>query len=302
MASFERQLVEWLERRLPKKSTLLLGIGDDMAGVRSESETLWVTSDMLLDGVHFDSTRHSFESIGRKALACSLSDCAAMAVRPLAATVSLAWPQSRLIDDAMALYEGMIALANEFDVALAGGDTTSWTFPCAIDVTVVAQPYAGIAPVRRNGAKVGDYLYVTGPIGGSILGKHLSFTPRVAEARMLAEFWGNGLHAMMDISDGLALDLWRMCRASNVGAMLDESLLENAISSDARALAARGTRSALEHALSDGEDFELLLAANPSATNPPCALLKIGRVIQEGLKIERRGGGTEVLEPEGFLH
>jgi len=302
MSSFESELIRWLNERLPRHTSVPVGIGDDMAAVRSTGEVMWITSDMLLDGVHFDSNRVSFESIGRKAMACGLSDCAAMAVRPLAATVSVAWPRNGSLDSAKAVYEGMIAVANEYDVAVAGGDTTIWSSPCAIDVTVLAEPYPSITPVRRGGAKAGDRLYVTGPLGGSIRQKHLHFTPRVREARVLAESFGPRLHAMMDVTDGLSLDLWRMCQASGVGAELSESHLERAISDDARAIAREDGRSALEHALSDGEDFELLLAVDPSIEATPEFLIEVGRITREGFAIKCLDGRVEPAEPRGYWH
>jgi thiamine-monophosphate kinase len=289
---------------------VLLGIGDDMAMVAAGGGgTVLIGSDMLMDGVHFDTAVHALDQIGRKAIACSLSDCAAMAVEPVAATVSVAWPEGGTLDDPKKLFEGMWSMAREFNCAIVGGDTTSWKHPLAIDVAMIATEYPDQHPVQRSGALVGDTLYVTGPLGGSRLGRHMSFTPRVAEARSLAATMGQHLHAMMDISDGLSLDLHRLCEASGVGAELIEDLLEAVISDDARASAAEsesaGT-SPLDHTLNDGEDFELLLAVGCEAPEPPAIkdvyLHPIGRVVAEGVSIRRRSGEVQPVEPGGYEH
>lgn len=309
----ELTLVRWLRERERRHPAVSLGIGDDMAIVNVKGSPLpgsiLLSSDMLLDGVHFDTKRHPFAKIGRKAIACGLSDCAAMAVRPVAAVVSVALPKapggSYAIEDAQELFEGMFAIAEEYDLAIAGGDTTCWDHPLAIDVAITALPYEGVEPVRRSGAKPGDQLYVTGLLGGSLLGRHLDFVPRVREGKLLAERLGSQLHAMIDISDGLALDLWRMCQESNVGAVLDERLLEKVISEDARRAAAADpgkSKTPLEHALGDGEDFELLMALASEAPNLPVTLHRIGEATPNGLALKRSDGQTETLEPIGYTH
>jgi len=316
MAPFELELIDYLRSRSPIArwpEFLALGIGDDMAALClagmggagrtiSEKDLLLVSSDMLLDGVHFDAQTHSPETIGRKAIACSLSDCAAMAVQPLAATVSLALPVHLSPEAVRELMQGMWRIASEYDLAIVGGDTNRWPQGLAIDVTVLAVPFPGVDPIARRGARLGDVLAVTGKLGGSLLGHHLSFTPRVREAHALAQALGPRLHAMLDISDGLSLDLWRLCEASAVGAELDDAALETVVSDDARRAASIDGRPAMEHALSDGEDFELLVALEPPAGAMPDDLLPIGRVIAQRLWLRRRDGGVEALEPRGYVH
>lgn len=305
MADDELQFVEWLrgeqarERRLP---AVALGIGDDMAAVTSSSRLILVSSDMLLDGVHFNTGRHELSQIGRKAIACSLSDCAAMAVQPIAVTVSVAFPATASLAEAQELYRGMYAIASEYDTALVGGDTNRWSHPLAIDVAITADPYEGIDPVTRAGARVGDTLYVTGPLGGSLLGRHLTFAPRVNEARRIAGTLGGHLHAMIDISDGLALDLWRLCEASRVGATVDEGRLRNVVSEDARKAAEDDDRTDLEHALGDGEDFELLIAAGGEMQVTDAPLFPIGEVTDGELRLCRLDGQVDRLEPRGWVH
>ncbi|MCC7293162.1 MAG: thiamine-phosphate kinase [Phycisphaerales bacterium] len=301
----ELAYVDWLQRTELRRGPVRLGIGDDMACVRHEGGELLVASDMLLDGVHFDTSRHSLRLIGRKALACNLSDCAAMAVQPIAATVSLALPKAFTLQNARALHRGMADMAGRFDISVVGGDTTCWSHPLAIDVTILARPYKGLRPVLRSGGRPGDRLYVTGRLGGSILGSHLRFEPRIAEAQRLSRALGTRLHAMMDISDGLLLDLHRLCRASGVGAALVEADLERIISPSARRLARQTGRAALDYAWSDGEDFELLLAVRGDVTQDEVSgvtLLPIGTLTRRGFVLERRNGQVSRLQPRGYVH
>lgn len=302
MRAFELALVDWLTERSVHRAPVIVGIGDDMAAVGWTQGSVLLSSDMLLDGVHFDSRRHRFTEIGRKAVACCLSDCAAMAVRPTALLLSLALAKTDTLENVQALLSAAVALANEFDTPLVGGDTTRWGHPLAIDVSVAAAPYDGIEPVRRSGARPGDRLYVTGVLGGSLLGRHLSFTPRIHEARQLASALGDRLHAMIDISDGLALDLWRICQASHVGAVIEEELLRRITSEDAAKLAEEDGRPVLDHVLGDGEDFELLLAVEGRPDDAGVPLHSVGRITEADLRIRRLDGAVEPLEPTGFTH
>jgi thiamine-monophosphate kinase len=213
---------------------------------------------MLLEGVHFDLRTASAEHVGRKALAVNLSDIAAMAGRPTACVVSLALPRTGGLPLAEGVSAGIAALAAEFGVAVAGGDTNAWDGPLIVNVAVVGEPHPR-GSVRRSGAKSGDFIYVTGRLGGSLQGRHLTFTPRVAAAAELhARF---GLHAMIDLSDGLASDLRHILAESGVGAVLDRDALP--VHDDAVGLG-KGAPP-WERALSDGEDFELCFTLPPAA-------------------------------------
>jgi thiamine-monophosphate kinase len=301
----ELQLVEYFRQMVGREPQRVpIGIGDDMAAVRSEGDLVLVTCDMLLDGTHFDTARHSMRQIGRKAMACSLSDCAAMACRPVAATVAVALNHDAADEDARQLFAGLKSMAEEFDCAIVGGDTTAWPHPLVIDVSMLAEPATPRSPVRRNGARLDDEVYVTGELGGSLSGKHLRFVPRVREAVALAETLGDRLHAMMDLSDGLSLDLHRMCRASRAGATLDEDRLTAVISEAARSAAEGDDLSPLEHALHDGEDFELLFVVESGAVPPELGVrcTRIGLVTSGGLTIRSSDGRTSVLEPRGYEH
>jgi thiamine-monophosphate kinase len=160
-------------------------------------------------------------------------------------------------------------------------------------------------PVSRSGARPGDWIFVTGPLGGSILGKHLDFTPRVREALLLHEIVD--LRAMIDVSDGLAADVAHLCHESGCGAVLRADSIP--ISPAARQLAERSGRTPLEHALSDGEDFELAFAVSPDdgrriAADQPVEgirLSHIGEMATDGYWLEQ-SGARRPLEPKGYVH
>ena len=281
MEKSEDSLIEWLAERFAAGDfghgsaggvsssssgrEVVLGIGDDMAMVAGGSGEVLLTTDLLMDGVHFDSAVHSPEQIGRKALAASLSDCAAMAVRPCCAVVSVALPNAWSMAQAVGLYLGMEPLASDYGCSIVGGDTNSWRRPLVISVTVMAEPHEGIAPVRRDGARPGDELFVTGRLGGSGQGKHLSFQPRVAEAHWLAGHLKDALRAMLDLSDGLSTDAARVAAASGCGLVFEVAALEQVVSTQAHDAAQEDGRSPVDHALNDGEDFELFFAASPGS-------------------------------------
>lgn len=302
MSFGELEIIEWVRERSRAHSHILTGVGDDMAVIAAPAQQILLSSDLLLDGVHFDSKIHTPAQIGRKAVNRALSDCAAMAVKPVAVLISVALPENMGASAIKELLEAMHLAAEHFGAGVAGGDTARWNAPLAIDISITAEPYPGLAPVQRNSAKVNDSIYVTGPLGGSILHKHFSFTPRIPEALALASRLVGDLHAMIDISDGLSLDLWRICEASGVGALLDESALEAAISSDARECSEKDGIAALKHALSDGEDYELLLAVAPTADVGGLHLTPIGRIVGSDMNLTRLDGKVEPLRPRGYMH
>ncbi len=302
MAGVELEFVAWLQRRSSGGGEKVrLGIGDDMAIVERPGGVILIASDMLLDGVHFDTSRHELVDIGKKAAACCLSDCAAMAVRPIAMTVSVAHPRAWSLNQAKELASGVEAVAQAHHAPVIGGDTTSWEKALVIDIGVLAEPFPGIEPVRRDGARAGDRLLVTGSLGGSSRGKHMRFEPRIAEAREIALAVGGRLHAMIDVTDGLTLDLQRICGASGVGAVLDEGLLSGVISADAVAASTEDGRSPLTHALEDGEDFELLVAIEGEVPDS-LPLMPIGEVTKDGLFMRCVDGSMEPLSPQGYVH
>jgi thiamine-monophosphate kinase len=296
--------IDWLRRQTPAAGRVLVGPGDDAAVLRADPAVPWLaTTDMLMEGTCFRLAEAGPRRVGRKALAVNLSDIAAMAGRPVAAFVSVALPRQGGRAMAEELYRGLRELADEFKTAVAGGDTNTWDGPLVISITLLGEATAR-GPVLRSGARPGDGVVVTGPLGGSILGKHLTFTPRVREALQLHEV--ADLHALIDISDGLSADLDHVCRESGCGAVLYADRIP--ISEAARSLA--DGRPPLEHALGDGEDFELiaavpagevplLLAAQPVAG---VTLAHVGDFVAEpGLWLEENGR-RKPLEPRGYVH
>ena len=259
----EQQFIAWLRERLPAASVCCaLGPGDDAAVLRMAGvDECVITVDLLTEGVDFLLAEVDPRRVGRKALAVNLSDLAAMAARPLAAVLAVALPRKGGRELAVQLYEGMLPLAEKYDLAIAGGDTNSWDGPLVITATLLGQVTAR-GPLCRSGAMAGDRIIVTGAFGGSILGRQFDFEPRVNEALLLNERYE--LHAGMDVSDGLAIDLARLIRESGVGAVVETDRVP--IHDDARRLAARRDdgRTPLEHALGDGEDFELLWPCRPT--------------------------------------
>src|SRR5437588_2134229 len=214
----EFAFIDWVRRRTPAAGRVLLGPGDDTAALGWPADTPGlVTADMLLEGSCFLLAEAGPRRVGRKAMAVNLSDIAAMAGRPVAAVVSVGLPRDGGRALAEELYLGLREVADAFDTAVVGGDTNSWDGSLVISVTILGEA-TGRGPVRRSGARPGDWLLVTGPLGGSIQGKHLDFTPRVHEA--LALHAAVPLRAMIDISDGLAADVNHICEECRCGAVL----------------------------------------------------------------------------------
>jgi thiamine-monophosphate kinase len=298
----EFDYIDWVRRRTPADARVLLGPGDDTAVLRPAAAPLLVTTDMLLEGSCFIMAEAGPRRVGRKAMAVNLSDIAAMAGKPTAAVVSVGLPRTGGRAIAEQLYEGLRDVADDFDTPIVGGDTNTWDGGLVISVTVFGEA-TGRGPVRRSGAKPGDWLFVTGSLGGSVLGKHLDFTPRVAEALELHRLVD--LHAMIDVSDGLAADLHHICTECGCGATLVAEAIP--ISDAARSMS--DGRSPLDHALSDGEDFELVFAVNEidgqrlsqEQLIPGIVLTKIGECVPDGYWLEERGQ-LRPLEPRGYVH
>jgi thiamine-monophosphate kinase len=224
--------INWIRRHTPHDPRILIGPGDDTAALNWPSDKpVLVTTDMLLDSSCFRLAEAGARRVGRKAMAVNLSDIAAMAGRPVAAVVSVGLPRQGGMALAEELYRGLREMADAFDTALVGGDTNSWDGPLVISVTVLGEATER-GPVRRSGARPGDWLFVTGPLGGSIRGKHLDFMPRIREA--LALHAAVPLRAMIDISDGLAADVNHLCEESRCGAVLRGENIP--IAAEARAL------------------------------------------------------------------
>ena len=320
----EWKLIKELRQKTGKNPRGPIGIGDDAALVTCPAGKCLVSTDMLMEGIDFligddDCQRELQPSsapnqaprvgawwIGRKAAAVNLSDMAAMAARPVAIFASLALPRERSGRFAEELMAGIRDMAAEEGAFLAGGDTNSWNGPCVVSLTILGDP-THHGPVLRTGASAGDWLFVTGALGGSLRERQFRFAPRCADAIRLHEVVP--LRAMLDLSDGLAGDVRHLFSASGTGprgAMLrsEQIPIHNDVPTNLSA------EEQLRHALTDGEDFELLFAVSPAdgkrlLTTSPCeaSLTHIGELIDEpGLFLRDLGGAPREIDWQGWTH
>jgi thiamine-monophosphate kinase len=280
----EDAVVSRLTRALPLNDRVKLGAGDDCAVVETVGHLQLLKSDCLVEGIHFlPDTEPKW--IGWKAMCRSISDIAAMGGTPLDALVTLAIRPDQEFTWLKKVYDGLKAAAKAYDINLVGGETAKSPGPFFLSIAMTGSVERG-RYVCRSGGQKGDWLYVSGKLGGSIAGRHLRFRPRVTEARWLVSRFP--IHAMMDLSDGLASDLPRLAKASGVGFEVD---LENLPLH-------RG--SSPENGLRDGEDYELLFALPPSARKqletewkvkfPKLRLTAIGRLLENGRTHFPEGG------------
>ena len=245
----EDRLVAELTRMLPSGADVRVGPGDDCAVIGKPRAARWqlLKTDVVIEGVHF--TREDDpRRVGWKALCRALSDIAAMGGVPAHALVTLAVSPEEKVARVKALYAGLRRAAAKFDVAIVGGETSRSPGPLFLDIAISGWVERSCC-ILRSGGRPGDALYVTGRLGGSRAGRHLDFTPRLAEARWLVAHFRPS--AMMDLSDGLAADLPRLAAASHCGFTLEEAKIP------------RTRGASLVQALGDGEDFELLFALAP---------------------------------------
>ena len=306
----EFELIERITRSLPDNGSVVKGAGDDCAvlDLGVPDRFLLFKTDAVVEGIHFSDSALP-EQVGHKALGRCLSDLAAMAGTPSAVLVTLALPENFDPHYVEKLYAGINALARRHEVAVVGGETTTNPGRLLVSISLL-----GWVPrdkmVLRSGAQIGDAIFVTGKLGGSLAGKHLEFEPRLAEARWLRNHFG--IHAMIDLSDGLAGDLVHVLKHSGVAAEILASAIPISREAKRAAKISTSAKAALMAALSDGEDFELLFTiAGRDAVPlldawkqqfPNLPLSCVGKIIPgEGVTIRDRQG-VRPLRVHGYEH
>lgn len=304
----EQSFLAYLRGRCRSLPQVTVGIGDDAAVLEAVEGQQVACTDQIIDGVDFRSDQlpssgHSLADVGYKSMAINLSDIAAMGAVPQAALVTLTLPRQGATKTAGDVYEGILQAAAEFDLAIAGGDISTYDGPLAISVTILGAVPSGTAWLR-SGANEGDAILVSGSVGGSISGRHLRPQARVDLALQLRKLVK--VTAAIDISDGLSLDLDRLCASSGVGAELKVD--EIPIHLDAVELSQHSGRTPFEHAWSDGEDFELILTMSQAdaetaiAGSDPVSLTQIGKIVGRTGLWNDVGGKLQRLSPQGYIH
>jgi len=303
----ENQLLRGLLPHLPQRSDTLVGPGDDCAVVRipGSAEDWLFTTDPVIEGHHFLPDTPA-RLVGRKAIARGVSDIAAMGGSPRWILINLVAPADTPLSRIRSLYTGMNAAAESWHLGILGGDTAEGN-ALELHITVVGSLPRGQA-VLRSGARTGHRVYVTGSLGGAYLPgcrHHLLFEPRIKAGRFLAA--GKYASAMMDLSDGLATDLPRLLEASCRGVRLEADAIP-------LSRAARKTKDPLAHALSDGEDFELLFTLPPrkqarfkqawQKVFPTLPATCIGTILAQPSQrvLHMTGGNCIPLRADGYQH
>jgi len=290
----EIELIEDIRKRVGSGGgKLKTGIGDDCAVIdRGGKEYILWAADMLVEGTHFTLGKDPFRKIGHKAVAVNISDIAAMGGMPEYITVSIGLPARLKARDIRGLYDGMLEICGRYGMTIAGGDTNR-SDRLVIDVSIMGYVEKDRL-ILRSGAKEGDEVLITGPVRD---GKktHLDIVPRLEDARFLAEKYS--VSSMIDVSDGIAMDMGRICRESGTGCRLKEEAIP----------LSRGL--SLEDAMHYGESFELLFTMSPDAAGRLTAgeggsYYAIGEVTRasDGMRITGKDGRERKLEMKGYKH
>lgn len=293
----EDDLVRRIRARIgPERFPVLVGPGHDAALLAwGRGANLILKTDQVVGGVHFEPGRTPLDAVGRKVVSRNLSDVAAFGGVPVAAVVSAALPRGFRLADFDALFRGLLGACRDSGTALVGGDLSRTDGPLVVSVFLAARATAPRQKLR-SGARAGDRILVTGRLGGSISGRHLRIRPRLEAGRTLVR--ARGVHAMMDVSDGLLRDLSRLARESGLAAVVDTSRVP--VHADARRLARTSGRTPLDHALHDGEDHELLFAASPTEARKRVRIgLESGRLEVTDIGAFRAGRGLYIRSGDG---
>lgn len=290
-----------------KKRDLLTGIGDDAAVVKSRSKTFLLASDMLLEGVHFNLSFTTFYQLGYKTLAVNISDIFAMGGVPKYFLLNLGVPQTCTLKDIKEIYRGLNAIAKKFGIAIAGGDTCASKEGLVLSGTLIGE--TGNA-ILRKGAEPGDSIFVTGALGDSAMGLELLKKPGTKKSEIGTSLIKRhvmpepaplkrtaGVTSMIDISDGLLIDLSHICDESNVGAVIYKDMVP--LSTELINAAKKLRKDPLEYALKGGEDY-LLLFTSPDKIRKDA--VKIGDVISRGRYLADSEGRRKRFKAEGYEH
>lgn len=292
-------LIERIRRMMPGAPAVLMGIGDDTAVLRIGNKKVFFTTDMILEDRHFRMSEATGFEIGWKALAVNISDIAAMGGIPTHAVVALGAPGDLSLNFIHEIYTGIRTLARRFHVTVVGGDTNA-SDKLVVSVSLLGEAVRGLV-ATRSAAKAGDVVFVSGFLGGSRASKkHLRFVPRIKESQFLMKH--TQMHAMMDISDGLASDIHRITERSGVGACLSSEAIP----------CTPGVH--LGQALTEGEDFELLFTLSPkeaaklmvssAARRGLAPFHAVGKIMPKayGVRLVGANGKDEILPAKGFDH
>ena len=304
MSLSETELIQRLTQNLPADLSVLTGPGDDCAVLDWSGSKLLFKTDAIAEGIHFERDTPP-EAIGRKALARALSDIAAMAGTPTHALITLGFHAEMEPSLIEAVYQGLRDCAREHHVNIVGGETTSLS-QLTLSISLIGK---ASKPILRTGSAVGDAIFVSGELGGSLAGHHLNFTPRLKEARWLSD--QDIVHAMIDLSDGLATDL-RHLLSDQTGAELLTRALPIRRAAKERARDNPSGKTALLAALTDGEDYELLFTVSSKdavplldgwkSAFPETPLHCIGKITdQPGIAL-RDDKGVKPLTLHGYDH
>ena len=299
----EHGFIAWAKQRAMRLPKIKLGIGDDCALIQSDGSDWVVTTDSLCEGTHFILSECGPQAVGKKLVGVNLSDLASMASRPVAVFLSLCLPRRTAEAVGAEIYEGVCKACQQYDVAMGGGDTNVWDGPLVVHLTAIGTAPKG-GSWLRSGARPGDKIVVSGKLGGSLLGKHLDFEPRLKISQALYPL--EIVQAATDISDGLGVDLLNITVASRCGAELELDKIP--ITEAAIERSRTSGQSALEHAIGDGEDFELLMAVDPSKIDQlpesidGVPLTQIGTFVTRTGLWSRSKGRIEQFAPRGYVH
>ncbi len=319
----ELRLIELLRDRFPpEKESVIIGIGDDAACLRPPDENLLITTDTMTEEIHFSMRYFTAYQVGYKLVVSNVSDIYAMNGEPLWAVLNITLPVDWDLERFEELLEGIQDASQKYGVSIVGGDLSTSISKATFSMSIVGTSKEEI--VRRCGARVGDRLFVTGPLGEASMGHELlkridrPIRIEASERLKLQISWDliepllrrfllpelvnpsavvMKKNAMIDISDGLYIDLYRLCTESNVGARIYEERLP--ATEQMRRVSEEFGIDLYRSVTSGGEDYQYLIA---SSDTPPEGLYYIGDIVDEGFSIVKSNGEIEEITPEGYQH